>query len=274
MQHMVTPVESRFSLRGFFSYHWLHLMLGELALVFAIPLSVVAVQEKDSLTFYGAIPFLVCLYAAGIAVNSYVFWSFFSYPTVVRVNQQGISWERGGRKEAYQWERFQELHRKEVLLVHGKRPDKPSDWDRMSKLTIVFDDSTKLSLNHSLSNYNLLAKEIQGAATEVIWAKKETEVNQGEGRFGSVILRRNGVRLLNQDYLWTEIEYSIYNGFIVLVPAGDTFSDKDRIEIALSTIPNYLVLLGLMGKVGKAPVHPLMTFPKDWRANMPDSNNW
>ena len=67
---------------------------------------------------------------------------------------------------------------------------------------------------------------------------------------------------------WEEFEYAVSRGYLVIVPAGDGFGWADRVEIALVDIPNPLVLLELIVRLGKPPTDPMRMIPKADRARL------
>ncbi|MFO0881100.1 MAG: hypothetical protein U0840_27570 [Gemmataceae bacterium] len=87
-------------------------------------------------------------------------------------------------------------------------------------------------------------------------------------KFGHLPLRTAGVAHGGKRRRWKDIEYAVSRGYLVIVPAGDEFGWEDWVEVALVDIPNALVLIELMARLGKPPIDPARVIPKTDRTQM------
>src|SRR5262249_10168752 len=98
--------------------------------------------------------------------------------------------------------------------------------------------------------------------------RKEAELRSGPVSFGPVTLRKEGVVVGEKTYRWPDLECSLRGGHLIVVPAGDRFGWGDRKEVPLADIPNFLVLVELIARVGNAPIDPNLTIPVSDRARL------
>src|SRR5207244_10083008 len=106
-----------------------------------------------------------------------------------------------------------------------------------------------------------LAATVHGSTLAPLVPLNEAESRAGPVAFGPVTLRPEGVSLAGTTFRWEDVEYSLRGGHLIVVPAGDRFGWGDRKEVALAEIPNFVVLLELMERVGKPPVPPNFVIP-------------
>jgi hypothetical protein len=159
------------------------------------------------------------------------------------------------------WEDVASVHRFERITGNAR-----SGWYQTA-LTITAREETVV-LDHSLSDFAGLADHAQRLSARHLLPQKEAECRQGPVKFGPLSLGTDGVSHGGQRRRWNDIEYAVRRGYLVIVPAGDEFGWEDRVEVALVDIPNALVLMELMTRLGKPPTDAARVIPRADRARM------
>lgn len=177
----------------------------------------------------------------------------------VAVYPDRFVWWAGDGEHEMRWEVVDSVLRFERIT---------NNWWYQTALTITPRDGRPVGFDHSLSDFTGLADHAQRLSAQHLLPRKEAECRQGKVKFGPLTLRTDGVSHGGKRRGWKDLEYAVSRGFLVIVPAGDEFEWTDRIEVALADIPNNLVLLELMVRVGKPPVDPALLIPKSDRARM------
>ncbi|MBX9677396.1 MAG: hypothetical protein K2X38_01445 [Gemmataceae bacterium] len=160
----------------------------------------------------------------------------------VVVFDEGIAWGAGAVEEWCPWSDIREVWRYDIFSL--QRSEDPNDWNRSSLLRLVLHEGRELRFNHSLTDYDQLAQQVQQFVTSHLLA--ETDPADGKiHAFGPVEITPKGLRMFSQDYAWSEISnFAISNGSFCFYGRGHLM------QLHLSIIPNYQVLLGLLERLG------------------------
>lgn len=160
----------------------------------------------------------------------------------VEVDEQSLRWQARGETHQKTWSDVTTFHRKE-RLINGVP---------IGSVKVEFRDNTELQFNRMLSNYDAVASRIQDLAASVIGELKERELAAGMAKFGPVTLRKAGLDYRGREHNWANIDYSVFRGNLVFVPAGKAIDPNNvTTQILLEEIPDYAVLLELMERHGK-----------------------
>jgi hypothetical protein len=233
-------------------------MLAAIAAALAAGFLTLAVAKPDTGTLLPGLLFAAA--ALGCAIPLAV--AFVRRVRRAEIRPDRVVWWAADGEHDLRWEDVESVHRFERITGNGR-----SGWYQTA-LTITGRRGEKVVFDHSLSDFAGLADQAQRLSARHLLARKEAECRQGAVQFGPLTLRADGVSHGGKRHCWNEIEYAVSRGFLTIVPAGDKFGWQDRVEVALADIPNVLVLLELMARLGKPPTDPARVIPKGDRARL------
>jgi hypothetical protein len=196
--------------------------------------------------------------AAALGCLSPALVAFFRRVRRVEVHPDRLAWWTGAGPQEASWDKVASVRRLERIT---------NKWWYQTALTLTFTDESQVVFDHTLSGFRDLADRVQAFTAARLVPGKEAELRAGPVTFGPVTLRAEGVAVGDASFRWEGMNYSVSGGHLIVVPAGDNFGWGDRKEVALADIPNVLVLLELMARVGKPPVHPNLVIPmkdREW----------
>ena len=132
---------------------------------------------------------------------------------------------------------------------------------RLPCVAIEFFDGERITLDHGLEKLPSLAAFVRKATFDHLLGRADTDASLGPIHFGPLVLSLRGLSLGACIWEWSEIKYAIDGGSLVIVPATGPFGSDEHFRIPLVDIPNVGVLIRLMAKRGKPPVHIRETQP-------------
>jgi hypothetical protein len=190
---------------------------------------------------FGILLLLIGLRLAAVAV---VLWPW-QRVRWVRVYEEGLRWQVGGREHKCRWDEVTRVDRTEMDVVDsdGRR----TDWTRTAYLVLRLADGTSASFDPALSDYSRLANKVQQAVAACQLAEAEVELDEGGKTFGLVHISRKGVTAIGRFFPWKEVQWlTVENGELC---AHHSCTKWQPIE--LNAIPDYLVLLSLLQGLGR-----------------------
>lgn len=163
----------------------------------------------------------------------------------VEVEAAGMRWSCCGETHQKRWDEVKSFHRKERL----------ENGVEIGAVNVEFLDGSEMGFNRMLSHYDVVATGIQSFAAAALRTAKEQELATGKADFGTVTLRKSGFDYDGRTHEWADVDYGIVRGHLAFVPVGAEMNPNNiTTAIPLESIPNYAVLLDLMGRHGKLPI--------------------
>jgi hypothetical protein len=258
-------VEGKFSFGRYVQAVWLFVLIGVGMLVVGVG-GLATRGPKSPESALELLPLLGPIALLGAAVLVWCAAQFIARTSELKVAPSGMSWIKGGRRGFSDWTDVREVYRDDSYTVMAGARNSRSEWMRRAHVRIVFKNGTEVIFRQTLSNFDAVAAALQQYAAAAVFPEKSAEIERGgEAVFGRVAISTAGVRIGKTLRPWTEINYAISQGWLIVAPARDDFPIEERKDVALSTIPNYVALFVLLGQVGKPAVHPLLTYPARWR---------
>jgi hypothetical protein len=215
------------------------LMVAGICLPICVGLIVMAVvATKPEEAAIGNATMVVSALGA-VALAAWIVWMFLRHPASVRLYEDGFRWKYFGREYEYAWDEVSELYRSERVLNRT--------W-RFGDLKLVFKDGAVAKFKNSLTGYDRLADTLQQATARALLPEARAALD-GEGvDFGPVQLSREGVAVGDELYSFEKMKkIGIVNGHLVC-KAG-----KKEADVLLAKVPNYQLLLTLLGEMGHRP---------------------
>ncbi len=225
-----------FSLRGYLHKAGPGLLLIAIFVAIAGMLFSLALTRPDAGT---AMPGVLM---AGIAVALLVYVSNLYGKCIRRVEvfTDGIRWRGPAGPGRLSWTDVEAVYRSELILNGFK----------MSELKLVSRDGREVVFDLTIDRYGELAGLIQGCSAEVILPRKREEAGACGAEFGPILVGPVGVSLEGWLTPWEAVaRYGISGGWLWV-----HFRGHGRKGLSLSSIPNSLVLLQLMGEFAPQPV--------------------
>jgi hypothetical protein len=170
----------------------------------------------------------------------------------VEVHPDRIAWWAPEGEEQAPWSTVVSVNRFEKIT---------NNFWYEAALTLTLADGRKVVFDQSLSGFTDLADNAQEITAQLLLPKKEAEARAGGAEFGPVTLKADGVSHKGKFSRWSEIDFAVFNGYLIFVPSGGKFTYQERREVALAEIPNWPVLVELMVRVGKPPIEGHQTYP-------------
>lgn len=224
-----------FSLEGY-----LH-KVGPAILLVAIFASLAALGMGIAVSRPGAGATLPALLMAGLAV-AFVFPVFLRYGKCIRrveIFAAGIRWQGPEGTDRLAWADVEEVYRSEIIF----------NGFRTSELKLL-GAGKEVAFDLALERFAEFATLVQERCAEVMRPRKLEEAGEGGARFGPVLIGPAGVSLDGWRVPWESIKrYAVTGGRLTIHTQG--IGSK---SIPLLGIPNYLVLLYLMGEFAPATV--------------------
>ena len=160
----------------------------------------------------------------------------------VRVDCEGVSWDGVLGSSFRAWDQIKTVWREESILNRRYRT---------RRITLKFTSGGSVSFDQALTDFSTLAETIQEATGRLLAPLSRHRLKQdGEVRFGAVTVHPDGLTMRGKFFPWNGISrFDIGNGHLVLYKSPRPKSGGDR-GIALREVPNYHVLLELLGDTG------------------------
>lgn len=160
----------------------------------------------------------------------------------VRVFVEGIEWGRRSNARRFPWKALSQVY---LMDYHTGSP-KLTDWNRHSKLSLIFDDGSATHFNHAWTQFDLLCESTQEASAVIHFPDAKDNLDKGEVCFGPVRLSRSGILLEKTWVPWDSIElFHLANGALFYK------LQKGWKDISLADVPNYMVMVRLAESFGK-----------------------
>jgi hypothetical protein len=187
---------------------------------------------------------LLVVFGLLIACGSVFFWPW-KPVRWVRVYEEGLRWQAGGREHKCRWEEVTQVNRTEMNKAGAGIGG--SDWSRTAFLTLRLADGTGVSFDPTLTGYDTLARRVQEAVAVRQLAGAAAELDDAGKTFGLVHVSRKGVTAEGRFFAWKEVKWlAVYNGELCAHPDCTTWR-----PVPLSGISDYLVLLSLLKARGR-----------------------
>jgi hypothetical protein len=265
---MGKSVIGEFSFGRYLMAAWLPLLVGTALLGFGVA-TLLTTANQDDATLRFAISIVSA--AGGAGLLAWAATQYLGRTSRLEVRPDEVSWVTAGRAGSAAWCDVREVYREDTFLVMPGpvASQQRSEWARRAHVRLLLADGSRVTFRQTLTNYNDLVDAILGYAAEAVFPAKLAETADGrEAAFGAVSVGAAGVRVGGLLHPWAEVNYAVSEGWLCVAPAREEFEIKDRREVRLSELPNFLVLLALMARVGKPPADPLLMYPVSWRASM------
>jgi hypothetical protein len=242
-QHILS--EHHFSLVGLVPRYRVRVYVSGFCFAIGLGLMMLVSELPEAWVESGPIVFLLGVITSGYGVFWLLplLWCSMRSIKKVRISEEGISWTLHGREEFQPWGDVREM----------LRTEKATNVSRQSEMTLVFKQKEPVVFDQSLSDFLQMVTEVEAIVTERLLPQYRQSLDQGGARFGPVLLKREGLRIHDQDFAWSAIEeYAICNGGLVVTPRG--YDDYTGEFVSFQEMPNYMVLLRLLEELGQRPV--------------------
>ncbi len=192
----------RFTWRGFFTWTWMWPLMG-LPFVFIGVATLIFAPTRTAEDASNKLGW--CAFGFGVTGVTLVpmVWRFCIRVSSVRLYKEGLEWRRGGREWRYSWQEVREVYRTEEHFLQGGA--QPSDWNRTSRLRLIFTDGKEVSFNHILSKYDRLAGYIQQVTAQQLLPAATAALLKEGVAFGRVHLSCEGIQFKDDYYTWDEV---------------------------------------------------------------------
>jgi hypothetical protein len=157
-----------------------------------------------------------------------------------------LAWTDAAGRHECRWDEITEVYRVERIT---------NRTFRYTLLRLVVADGRQAQFDHTLSDYDALANQIQQRTAELLSPAKRQALEGAGAEFGPVTLSRGGIALSGEHFPWEEIDqYTIFNGSLIVFPR--TYKGHAGKELALSQVPNYALLLLFLRELRGDPMAP------------------
>jgi hypothetical protein len=228
----------RFSLVGLLSRYGPFVLLFGLFAAIGLALLALAIARPEGLTI---LPGLICLAVALVCLGGPLY-GFVRRHTRVEVSPEGLRWQ-GPHSGSCSWNDIRTVYRTEKII---------NQTFRLTELKLVLTNGEVVSFNHSLTDYDRLAEAVQQqAARALLGPLRQAASSQAE--FGPVMLSPDGITIQGELLPWQDIQqHTVFNGSLLV--STIKYPGWQGKFVALSEIPNYLVLLQLLDeRIGVRP---------------------
>src|SRR5262249_42585985 len=151
-----------------------------------------------------------------IAAGSVVFWPW-KLVRWVRVYEEGLRWQVGGREHKCRWEEVAKVNRTEMNTTGAGLGG--SDWSRAAVLTLRLPHRTGVSFDPTLTGYDTLARRVQEAVAVRQLPGAAAELDDTGKSFGLVHIDRKGVTANGRFFAWKDVKWlTVYNGELCAHP--------------------------------------------------------
>jgi hypothetical protein len=162
----------------------------------------------------------------------------------VELTADGLAWEDGKGERGCRWDEVEAVYREETVFNYGYP---------IRSIRLVLSSGEAAKFDQRLRDYDRLAEAIQNVTGNLLAPRKRQELAAGAAAFGPVTLHPDGITVRAKRFAWAGIdEYTVCQGILFVFPTGYKGQAHERVE--LDSIPNYLVLLGLLREQGRDPV--------------------
>jgi hypothetical protein len=183
----------------------------------------------------------------GVAVLQYIFARYDKRIRRVEIFADGIRWHSSDGMQRLAWANVEAVYRVEIIL----------NGFPQSELKLVAGNGREVTFDRTLDRYREMMSFVQNRCAEVMCPRKREEAGVCGAEFGPVQVGPAGVSTDGWLAPWESVErYSISGGWLWF-----EFRGRGRKGIPLGTIPNYLVLLYLLGEFAPAPVRAASGLP-------------
>jgi hypothetical protein len=189
------------------------------------------------------------LLMAGLAA-AFLVYTFAGYGKCIRrveIFAGGIRWHGPSGTGEAAWGSVEAVYRSEIVL----------NGFRTSELRLVGRGGREVTFDLTIERYRELAGLVQGCCDEAMRPRKREEAGACGAEFGPVLVGPAGVSIEGWLVPWESVvRYGISGGRLWF-----HFQGHGRKDVPLHTIPNYLVLLHLMGEFAPPVVREASGLP-------------
>jgi hypothetical protein len=178
----------------------------------------------------------------GVALLLFLFTRLMSVWSV-RLDDEGVTWFGPFGSRHRDWDEITAVYRTEkITIAQGRFPTR--------KLKLQFADGGSVTFDQSVSDFAELADSVQLTVAELLGPAKRAELEEhGQVEFGPVTLRDDGILMQREFFGWDGLDTcKIFNGHLVAYGRPRRTRYEGDQEVPLSAIPNYPILLDLLGK--------------------------
>jgi hypothetical protein len=151
----------------------------------------------------------------------------------LRVYENGIRFNQGRRRGDFRWEQIRQIH---TTVVHYGLLG--LTWGRRTVLTLLMDDNQQLNLTHTLSEMDVLTKNIKRYIYPVLLGQYRENLRYGHPiSFGPLIVTSHGIKQGQRKWEWEDLERATLDHGVLRIQTNAKGRHAD-IRLSVEEVPN------------------------------------